>query len=868
LRNGTTVQPSQIWASGSPISWDIDGLDVGVYNYTLIVQDTSGNILSWTTFVLVSDLDNPVFTATPGNYSYFEEDTGNFLSWTMFDNYPGTYELFRNGTPIPPSGNWNSFVSRQFNIDNLSTGKYNYTLSIYDLWGNHNSSTVFVSVYDNIAPIFTNVPTDTVVIIEGTSNNILSWIGEDTHPGRYNITIGDNSTIQPSWVSNQLVTINIDYLLYGIYNVTITIFDESNNYNNYSLIVIVEDHTLPNLIVEPEEGLVFIMDTKGNYLSWTASDLNPESYVVYIDDQVLTSKLWEDSIPILVSVDGYDASFYNFTIVIFDQGQNSVSHSVIIRVKDPEIIDTTRPIIDLQEIVYEGDVDTITGNWTTTTGDPIQDATILVILTHNLQQQAVYQFTTLADGTYILLFNYTDLLPGDYDWEISFQKEGYQAWNDLADSVTIVPHNYQIILDVPPNLVKGEEFFISVTILYNNNNSNNNPATLSLSEVQGRSGAVEGVRVNFEITLLYEDNAIKQVRTFAVSNKNGIALTSLSALDTIGLQSIESITTSIGITEVNTPISVDHQVPTLTITVGEPELIDQILDFIEQNVVLIPIILSLPFAAVFVFAYFNKKKQERITQINNSVKLATSELRAIESIQSIIIQTSTKLTVYEEQIQSGSMDTSLVGGMVTAFSSFLNEIGSSELFGFEMMEREGVSVTAHKGEKSNFILITNEKLPLVTLSQIQDTQKIIEDDFKSYFTDTSRGARQLSKEQISTSFEKGSFKVALRGDLILSEKNIPKLMREQSFSRVLKQNIKLLDELPNSEFSENNKFTLENIFEFFRSKGISKQIGSRAIILAYQYKILEPHTEEYVIQEVAETEPEGDLLYQFYLRNL
>jgi hypothetical protein len=276
-------------------------------------------------------------------------------------------------------------------------------------------------------------------------------------------------------------------------------------------------------------------------------------------------------------------------------------------------------------------------------------------------------------------------------------------------------------------------------------------------------------------------------------------------------------------------------------------------------VVLIPIILSLPFAAVFVFAYFNKKKQERITQINNSVKLATSELRAIESIQSIIIQTSTKLTVYEEQIQSGSMDTSLVGGMVTAFSSFLNEIGSSELFGFEMMEREGVSVTAHKGEKSNFILITNEKLPLVTLSQIQDTQKIIEDDFKSYFTDTSRGARQLSKEQISTSFEKGSFKVALRGDLILSEKNIPKLMREQSFSRVLKQNIKLLDELPNSEFSENNKFTLENIFEFFRSKGISKQIGSRAIILAYQYKILEPHTEEYVIQEVAETEPEGEI---------
>ncbi|MHA2278281.1 MAG: hypothetical protein ACXAC2_21080, partial [Candidatus Kariarchaeaceae archaeon] len=272
---------------------------------------------------------------------------------------------------------------------------------------------------------------------------------------------------------------------------------------------------------------------------------------------------------------------------------------------------------------------------------------------------------------------------------------------------------------------------------------------------------------------------------------------------------------------------------------GDPSVLEQVLSFLETNFILIPIVIVVSIAIAIIYVLYNRNKRERIREINNSVKSAHIELQAIQSIQTIIMQTSSKLTIYEEQVSDAEINSTLISGMVTAFSSFLGEIGKNELFGFEMMEREGVSITLHKGKVSNIIIISQEKLPLVVLSQIRDAQTFIEDTYNSNFTNTARGVQKLTENQIHPEFHRAAFKIDLKDDLVFHERNIRKLLGQRSLSRALKTNIQLLYEFTKSDFYKDKKFILRDLIRFYQSKGITERVSSRAIILAYQFNVVD-----------------------------
>ncbi len=273
----------------------------------------------------------------------------------------------------------------------------------------------------------------------------------------------------------------------------------------------------------------------------------------------------------------------------------------------------------------------------------------------------------------------------------------------------------------------------------------------------------------------------------------------------------------------------------------QPTLLELIIEFVQANIIFLPILIAGIMGTILVFIIYNRRRLDRIRKINNNIKSALGEMIALNSIQSIIIQTSTKLTIYEEEVGSQSnLNTNLVGGMVTAFSSFLNEVGKNEQFGFEMMEREGVSITAHKGRYSNFIVISNDKLPIIMLTQIPLVQAEIERQYTDNFTNTSRGVKKLTSSQIYPIFNKIGFKVVLRSSLVFKDGNIRKLLKQRSLSRALKQNIRLLMGFPKSEFGKKPDIYLKDLMDYFKTKGISERISSRIIILGYQFKIIGP----------------------------
>ena len=78
--------------------------------------------------------------------------------------------------------------------------------------------------------------------------------------------------------------------------------------------------------------------------------------------------------------------------------------------------------------------------------------------------------------------------------------------------------------------------------------------------------------------------------------------------------------------------------------------------------------------------------------------------------------------------------------MSTAISGFLSELDASHLFGFEIMERENLSISSHKLDDSKIVIISRQKLPFIMLDQIEKAHVLIENNFS---LDHQRGGVQV-----------------------------------------------------------------------------------------------------------------------------
>ncbi|MDF1537314.1 MAG: hypothetical protein P1Q69_00195 [Candidatus Thorarchaeota archaeon] len=158
--DGTPYSPAD-W-SGFQIVVNVDGLSIGVHNYTIEVFDDADNSITDTVLVTVLDVTDPTIDS-PDNISYTEGETGFSITWTPFDAFPASYEILRNGTSLR-AGQWNTTSETiTISVDGLEAGTYNYTIVVTDLAGNFLSDTVLVSVaeVDTTPTSTTSTTTDT-----------------------------------------------------------------------------------------------------------------------------------------------------------------------------------------------------------------------------------------------------------------------------------------------------------------------------------------------------------------------------------------------------------------------------------------------------------------------------------------------------------------------------------------------------------------------------------------------------------------------------------------------------------------------------------------------------------------------------------
>ncbi len=180
------------------------------------------------------------------NTTYIIDRNTTTLTWTPEDAWPGWYEIYVNGSPVR-FGTW--FASPiEFIPDFSEEGQYNVTVVVKDAAGNSISDTVFVTAFlaDTTPPTIDN-PED-VEYVEGTGGHHITWHVSDANPSNWTLLLNGTPNQTGNWSVGE-ITVSIDGLPMGVFNVTIIVFDTYGNSVSDSVMVIVtESHTITTTI--------------------------------------------------------------------------------------------------------------------------------------------------------------------------------------------------------------------------------------------------------------------------------------------------------------------------------------------------------------------------------------------------------------------------------------------------------------------------------------------------------------------------------------------------------------------------------------------------------------------------------------------
>ncbi|MFW9870508.1 MAG: hypothetical protein ACFFEL_12855, partial [Candidatus Thorarchaeota archaeon] len=322
---------SGLWNSSvESISVSLDGLNLGVHNFTLVVFDVGSNSANDTVLVTVIDGTTPTIDSPPDVF-YNEGASGYSIIWNPSDLHPTSYEILREGVQIK-TGLWNSSSeSITINVDGLTLGSYNFTIFVTDVGGNVANDTVYVNVLDGIAPTI-DTPPD-ITYNEGDIGYLIQWDPTDAHPSGYEIFREDVLIMSGLWnSSSETITVSVDGQPVGTYNYTIRVFDVGGSSVSDTVMVFVQDGTPPT--INSPTDIVYNQGETGNSITWSPIDLHPESYEIYRDSVLIRTGAWNSSSEsISISVDGLTQGEYNYTISVSDIGGNSIADQVIVTVQ-------------------------------------------------------------------------------------------------------------------------------------------------------------------------------------------------------------------------------------------------------------------------------------------------------------------------------------------------------------------------------------------------------------------------------------------------------------------------------------------------------------------------------------------------------
>ncbi len=309
------------------ISISVDFTPTSAGTYTLRIWAAGKNDVAGSLDVSVSvadDITPPVIDSPPDKIAS-EGDAVESVTWNPSDVNPDRYEIFDNDASWL-TGSWDGSPIVVY-LDTLSLGLHNLTCVVTDLGNNVASDQVDVTIIDDTPPSIT--PLANQEVAEGDPVS-LTWTVSDLHPDSFEIWRNDVSIDSGIWDGSDIST-PLSSLGLGFYNFTLVLTDTSNNAVSSQVNVTIVDGTTP-LIDSPEDVTYFEGQT-GATISWTPSDTHPSSYEILKNGSIVLQGDWNSTgESITIFVEGLPKGTHNYTVVVYDVGNNFVTDEVWVSV--------------------------------------------------------------------------------------------------------------------------------------------------------------------------------------------------------------------------------------------------------------------------------------------------------------------------------------------------------------------------------------------------------------------------------------------------------------------------------------------------------------------------------------------------------
>ena len=318
------------WASGQAIEFAANQLELGLYHFILKLWDMSGNLASDSFSLTIRDSDIPKIVS-PGSQMLKLWEIKS-LEWIVTDlSRSGSYELSQNGKKFE-CGMWENGIPIELQIQTNVTGTYSYELLVKDTAGkvaiDQITITIFVLSSNSQLP---EIPDKTLEF--GTTGETLTWFPENFNNGNYTLAQnGQLITTNSYWLSKNPITTLLDNLSIGDHVYNLTILDFSNTIATDIVTITIKDTIEPEIITSTE--VEFSIINTERLLHWKAVDWHPKNYQLILDTQLIANGSWISNQNETVKLSNHSVGTYNYTLIVFDQFNNSQSQIIKVTVHD------------------------------------------------------------------------------------------------------------------------------------------------------------------------------------------------------------------------------------------------------------------------------------------------------------------------------------------------------------------------------------------------------------------------------------------------------------------------------------------------------------------------------------------------------
>lgn len=348
------------------------------FTFVCTVFDMSNTSISDSVQVeVIADVTAPIVVPTTDgvygatNASYEVGSFGHTITWNITESNPSTFNVTRwsnettSNFTVLEAGPW-SGNNITISIDGLNaTHIYMYTLFVNDTLGHNSTSSVNITVYEDLtAPVISHPPN--IEYEFGSTGHDIVWSTYDSNPLKYtfkvfvhyiNTTYGNVSALAGT-PSNQTdvswsftnpkglnLTFSVDKMYLGNYTFTLTLYDDYGHNSTDSVnVTVYKDLRAP--VVDGVHTFTYEEGYTGYSLNWSADESNPRSYNLTRGNEILMNGTWHGE-NLSISIDGLAVGDYIYNMTLTDYFNQSTSYLTTVTVTPdahPPLIENVRVI--------------------------------------------------------------------------------------------------------------------------------------------------------------------------------------------------------------------------------------------------------------------------------------------------------------------------------------------------------------------------------------------------------------------------------------------------------------------------------------------------------------------------------------------